>query len=91
MDHCPSCEPSAWIAALRLDDLEQYVLVVLVHSKRGIGHEAVSQLLSGLLCLTLRRAMRTKSPGTQESADEAADKPTLEAGASQSFAATRLG
>ena len=91
MDHCPSCEPSAWIAALRLDDLEQYALVALVHSKRGIGQETVSQLLSGLLRLTLRRATRIKSPGTQESAGAAVDKSTLGIRAGQSIAAIRLG
>ena len=84
-------EPSAWITALRLDGSEQYVLVVLVRSKRSIGREAVSQLLEDLLRLMIRRATCAGSPGTKESADEAADVPALRTGIDQSFAVTRLG
>ena len=85
-------EPAAWIAALRLNDSKQYVLVMLVHPnpRRGIGHETAGQL-SELLNLVVRRATRARSHGTQESAEAAVHELTLEAEASQLIAAVRMG
>ena len=85
--------PSVWLAALRLDYLEQYILVALIHSnlQRDIVHGAASQLMSGLLRQMLQQATCTKSPGTQASADAAADEGASEAGTSQSAVATQLG
>ena len=93
MDCVSPREPAAWIAALRLDDLEQYVLVTWVrpNPRRGIIPGAMDQQLLGLLRLMLRRATCAKSPGTRRSAAAAAGKVAAGVGAGQSIAATRLG
>ena len=96
MSRASSYEPSAWIAALRLDDLERYVLVSIVrpNTLRGTNHGAVNrpycyQLLS-LVRLMLWRATCLKSLGTRESA-ATAGKATPEVGVDQSIAVTRPG
>ena len=78
--------PSIWLAALSLDQSDQYVLVALTHSnlQRIVVHGTAGQLLSSLLRQMLRQATCTKSLGTQESAATAANDATPEAGARQS-------
>ena len=87
MDHDSSSEASAWITALRLDDLERYVLVSMVRPNvlRGTGYGAAKQLyccqLLGLVRLVLWQATCLKSLGTRESAAMLTGKATPEAGA----------